>query len=453
MKLKKKKKRGSSSKKIALTIENAFSLAFKLHQGGNVDEAEMLYGRIIESVPNHLDALHFYGVLCHQQQRKQEAAQLIGRIIEIDPKNADAHNNLGNVLEGMGRVHDAEICYRQAIALNPGHAQAFNNLGVVLMARKAVDEALDVYGQAIHISPETADYRYNLGNALRKCERIDDAVAAYHSAVELDATHVGAWQGLSRTLIKSDRKGEAKQVFDAWLEKDPENPIALYLQASCMGKGAPSRAPDAFVQKTFDDLADSFDEHLQGNLDYRAPPLLIEALANALPQPAGSLNILDAGCGTGLCGPLLKPYASHLVGVDLSAGMLTRAKGVIAYDEIIQAELTEFLTGKADCFDAIVSADTLCYFGDLEPVLKRAAGALQDRGVMAFTLEDAGQEIEGWQLNPHGRYAHTGAYVEHILGVCGFDIQIKKSVILRNEGGQPVKGHLVVATTMTRHAS
>ena len=445
MKLKKKKKWRSLSKKITLTIQNAFDLAFKLHQSGSVDEAEMLYGRIVEAAPDHLNALHFYGLLCHQQQRKQEAAQLIGRIIEIDPKNADAHNNLGNVLEGMGRVHDAEVCYRNAIALNPGHAPAFNNLGVVLMARRAVDEALEVYGQAVDLSPETADYRYNLANALRKCERIDDAVAAYHSAVELDATHVGAWQGLSRTLIKADRKEEAKQVFDTWLEKDPDNPIALYLQASSLGQGAPIRAPDAYVQKTFDDMADSFDEHLQENLDYRAPQLLIQAISSTLPPPDASLDILDAGCGTGLCGPLLKPYALQLVGVDLSAGMLTRAKGVNAYNELIQTELTKFLNNKTNVYDVIVSADTLCYFGDLGPVLNGAAVALKPGGVLAFTLEDSEQDVQEWQLTQHGRYAHTVAYVQEVIDSAGLNRQSITSAVLRNEGGQPVKGNLVVA--------
>ena len=324
------------SQRIVLSIDEAFDLGLRFHQGGNLDEAEMLYRRILASVPDHLNALHFYGVLCHQQKRPQQAAGLIGRIVEIDPNNADAHNNLGNVLEGLGKVTDAEACYRKAISLMPDHAPALNNLGVVLMARKAADDALDMYARAVKLAPETADYRYNLANALRKVGRIADAVSAYRQAVELDTTHIGAWQGLSRTMIETGQKDEAKQVFDSWLEKDPENPIALYLQASLRGQGAPGRAPDAYVQKTFDDMADGFDDHLQQNLDYRAPQLLMDALSEMLPQPDGSLEIMDAGCGTGLCGPLLKPYARKLVGVDLSAGMLARARGVTAYDELIQ---------------------------------------------------------------------------------------------------------------------
>ena len=40
------------------------------------------------------------------------------------------------------------------------------------------------------------------------------------------------------------------------------------------------------------------------------------------------LDVLDLGCGTGLCGPLLRPYARALAGVDLSPQMLERMRGV-----------------------------------------------------------------------------------------------------------------------------
>jgi len=431
---------------ITLAIDDAFGVALQLHQQGRLDEAEILYRKILASAPQHLDTLHFYGVLCHQQQRYEEAAVLIQRIITAAPENADAHNNLGNVLEGMDRLHDAEACYRKAVALNPDHAPALNNLGVILAARRAMDEALDAYGRAVRFAPDHADFRYNLANALRKSGQIDEAVAAYRKAVDLDPIHTGAWQGLSRTLIKAERLDEATRIFEQWLEKDPRNPIALYHQAACLGLDAPDRAPDAFVQKTFDEMAGSFDEHLQGKLDYQAPQLLTDALAAVLPPPNGALDVLDAGCGTGLCGPLLRLYAHRLVGVDLSAGMLVRAKGVCVYDELLQAELTEFLKSLTGAYDIIVSADTLCYFGDLEPVTKAAADALKPGGFFAFSLERADPQIENWQLNPHGRYAHSKRYTQKVLERAGFHPQSFSAAVLRNEGGKAVGGHIVVVS-------
>jgi predicted TPR repeat methyltransferase len=435
---------------ITLTIDEAFDMALRLHKGGHHASAETLYRRIIHARPTHVDAMTYYGLLCHQQHRREEAAGLLTRVVDTAPDNADAHNNLGNVLDGLGRKRDAAVCYRNAIAIHPEHAPALNNLGVVLMADGRTDEALAAYEKAVAVAPETADYRYNLANALKKCRRLHEAVASYRRAVNLDPTHIGAWQGLARVLIESGQREAALTMFDEWLAKAPANPVALYLQAACAGTGAPGRAPDAFVQKTFDDMADTFDAHLVEGLGYRAPQQVLEAVARLYPHPRKALDILDAGCGTGLCGPLFKPYARRLVGVDLSAGMLIRARGDGYYDDLVQAELTEFLANRTGAFDLIIAADTLCYFGDLEPVIKGAAGRLKDGGRLVFTLEDAGSSTDGWQLNRHGRYAHTGKYVTTVLGAAGCTVREIEAVVLRNEGGAPVEGHLVTAT-FTRH--
>ena len=431
--------------KVILAVDEALDFALQLHRGGSLDAAETLYRRVIAAAPDNLNALHYLGVLCHQQNRHAEAAESIERIIAFDPHNADAHNNLGNVLEGLGKLSEAEACYRKAIVLRHDHDPACNNLGVVLMAQSKVAEALDAYRRAVALAPDSADYRYNMGNALRKSGEIEEAVSAYQEAVSLNPDHTGARQGLARTLLHAGRRDEAARVFEEWLRKEPGNPVILYVQAACLGKGVPDRAPDAYIQQIFDDLADSFDGHLVDNLDYRAPSLVIEALSAMLPTPKANLDILDAGCGTGLCGPLLRPHARRLVGVDLSAKMLTKAAGRKTYDDLVKFELTEFLNRQTEAYDVIASADTLCYFGDLEPVFQAAAKALKPDGLLVFSLEDAGDDTTDCQLHPHGRYSHTRSYVEGVLGKTGLAAHSITSVVLRNEGKQPVAGHLVVA--------
>ena len=56
--------------------------------------------------------------------------------------------------------------------------------------------------------------------------------------------------------------------------------------------------------------------------------------------PSQRLDVLDAGCGTGLCGVLVAPFARRLVGVDLSDGMLAHAGDKNIYHALIRAELT-----------------------------------------------------------------------------------------------------------------
>jgi predicted TPR repeat methyltransferase len=433
------------SAKVILEADEALEFALQLHRNGSLETAETLYRRVVAAAPDNLNALHYMGVLCHQQNRHAEAAELIERIIAIDPQNADAHNNLGNVLEGLGKFSDAEARYRKAIALQPNHDPACNNLGVVLMAQRKVAEAIVAYKQAVALAPDSADYRYNMGNALRKAGEIEEAVNAYQKAVRLNPDHTGARQGLARTLLQAGRRDEASDVFEEWLRKEPGNPVILYLQAACLGKGVPDRAPDAYVQQIFDDMAESFDAHLVKNLDYRAPALIIGALSTVLPPPDASLDILDAGCGTGLCGPLLLPYACKLIGVDLSEKMLAKAAGRKTYDDLMKYELTEFLNRQNQAYDVIASADTLCYFGKLKPVFQAAARSMKPGGILVFTLEDAGDKGPDSRLNSHGRYAHSRSYVEGTIRAAGLDIDSFTSVVLRNEGKQPVEGHLVVA--------
>src|SRR5207248_233908 len=78
-----------------------------------------------------------------------------------------------------------------------------------------------------------------------------------------------------------------------------------------------------------------------------------------------SLDVLDLGCGTGLCGALLRRWARTLVGVDLSPGMLEKARERGCYDRLEQGDLVAVMrTMPARSFDLIVATDVLIYIGD-----------------------------------------------------------------------------------------
>jgi predicted TPR repeat methyltransferase len=76
-----------------------------------------------------------------------------------------------------------------------------------------------------------------------------------------------------------------------------------------------------------------------------------------------NLTILDAGCGTGLCGPVLRPFASHLIGIDISSGILEKARSRHCYDQLEKSELTVFLQAAHEVFDVVAACDTFNYFG------------------------------------------------------------------------------------------
>jgi predicted TPR repeat methyltransferase len=391
------------------TPEQALSAARRLHRSGDLAAAEMIYRQILLTLPSHPDALHFLGIVRYQTGHADEATSLLRQAVAVAPEYADAWNNLGNILKDLGRTEEAADAYREVLDRQPEHPDALNNLGLILKNEARYEEAEKSFRAAIRVERNHAEALENLGNLLRKTGRLDDAA----------------------------------KIYRRWLGREPKNPTARHLLASCCGERDrwPERAAEDYVVETFDRCAETFDESLE-RLHYRAPELCRDALSRERPEPSKSLALLDAGCGTGLLGPLVEPWASRLVGVDLSAGMLAKAKEREVYDELVQAELTGWLEENGP-FEVILCADTLPYFGDLTRLIPETASALAEGGIFVFTVEDAG-DLD-YRLDPSGRYCHGESYVRRTLETANLSPADVRHEILRMEGGENVNGLVVTA--------
>ena len=438
----------ASSRSRPAPLDAALRIAIGAHQRGRQGEAERRYRAILAAAPAHPDALHYLGVLLHQLGRRDAALVLIERAVALAPGYVDARNNLGNVQKELGLAAQAEQSYRAVIAARPGFAPAWNNLGVVLKAQGRYLDAADAYRHCLALAPGMADAWGNLGNALRAVQDVQAAMSAYYKAIELAPHNIGtdAYRNLGRALVTSGRHGEALAVYRQWQVHDPEDAAIAHLIAALAGESTPGRASDGYVQTTFDRFAGTFDAVLE-RLDYRAPALCDALVASLLGTPKADRAVLDAGCGTGLCGPYLLPYARTLDGVDLSPKMLEKAAARNCYRRLDAFELGAWLAAHPAGYDLIVSADTLCYFGALDDVLDAAATALRPGGLCVFTLEEMVDATHApqYRLHPHGRYSHTEAYAREVIGQAGMTIVEVRHEVLRTELDMPVAGLAIAA--------
>jgi predicted TPR repeat methyltransferase len=435
-----------------LSVDEALQIAIHLLRIGEYDEAGRICGLLRRLEPNHPDVLHYCGVLAHHQGCSDEAIALIQRSLELLPDQADCYSNLGIIYNASRRVDDAIAAYQRAIVLNPNHVNAYNNLGVLLRATGKPVESEAAYRKALEIDPEFIDAYHNLGVLLASVKRTQEAVICYCKVTTLAPRHRETRRMLGLAYCLLGQRDKAIELYEEWLKEEPDHPVVALLLAGCTGRDVPSRASDECVQIIFDNFAESFESKL-AYLLYRAPALVHAMLEDSGRQPTRSLDVLDAGCGTGLCGPLVAPYARRLTGVDLSAGMLAQATAKGIYDELVQDELTRFLRGRPAGFDLIVSADTLVYFGNLGEVAAAAHAALRPGGMFVFTLEELMSDDAdlAMRLEPHGRYAHRRCYAERLLKETGFSVEIVPAD-LRMESGVPVRGLVVRATASSGDA-
>lgn len=431
--------------KQEMSLDEAFRFAVHLHQANQLQSAEIIYRQLLDILPNDADLLHFFGMLRNQLGFAEEGAEWIRKALQAAPDYIDAENSLGNIYLQIGQPEQAERCFRRTIELNPGFAAACANLGIALKEMGRAQEAEDFLLKAIGYEPDVAHHYQNLGNVYRNLSRYDEAVAMYEKAIRMHPADAMAYQRLTRTFYLMGKLDCCVEVLKQWLDFDPDNPTAQHLLAAYTRNEMPVRASDEYVRETFDRFAASFDNILK-TLDYQAPALVHKALQQIKPEPA-SWALLDAGCGTGLCGVLVRPLVKLLAGVDLSAKMLVKAQARKVYDELYEAELTAHFLQTSMLFDAITCVDTFCYFGDLAPAVIASVSALQPNGWFIFTvekLEPAGAETD-FRLNVQGRYAHSENYVRRTLQDAGYRIDRIDTAVLRNEFIEPVLGLVVTA--------
>jgi predicted TPR repeat methyltransferase len=452
--------------------------AVALHRSGELDEARALYERVLRDDERNPNALNLLGMVHHQQGRHQHAVELIERAIEAAPGVAGFHNNLGTVRLAQRRCAQAEQTLRRAVALQANYVEAINNLAVALMGQGRIDEAMPLLARCLELRTVYPSARNNLGNALRARRMYREAIACYSQAIEQKPDHADSWANLAIALLETRdltsaetaaRRAVALRPDDVSAyytlgvileaQKRPEEAVKLFRHvlrqcsgadvvrfhlASLTGEQGYAAAPPAFVQGLFDQYADTFEKHLLQVLNYRGPEVLCAAVTAA--GFAGPGDVADLGCGTGLCGPLLRPVARTLVGVDLSPRMVheARQRGG-AYDELVVGDLLDFLAQRPDRFDLLLAADVLVYVGDLSGVFAAAARSLRVGGLFAFTLEKQDDAAEpGYRLHPTRRFTHFIGYAKAQWTAAGLTEGSVAEAVLRTNSGIDVVSWVVV---------
>ena len=411
-----------------------------LHVGGQLSEAESLYRKILQEMPSQFDALHNLGVLLLQRGDHQTALDCLKRSLAINPQSASAHLNIGNALRSLGHLDQAVASYDRALQIRPAYAEAHNNRGVALRHLGRFAEAVENYDRALAIKPSYAEAHNNRSTVLREdLKNNEEALVNAESAIALDPKDPDAHLNRAHALHALKRHGEAIASYREALACGGDPELLNYYLGALGADSTPITSPRRYVESLFDQYAPRFDQSLLG-LKYGIPEELFNAVTGI--KPDGMRDIADLGCGTGLCGPLFRPIARLLVGVDLSTIMLEKAAERGVYDQLIKADLIEFLSARPQSFDLIIATDVFIYVGDLEAVFAAARTALRPGGQFAFSVES--HDGGGFAIRPSRRFAHSLTYLQSLAEKHGFRERQTIAVAVRQEEGQDIAGHIAV---------
>ena len=358
-----------------------------------------------------------------------------------DPSDVRARTDLGVFYHRAGRLEEAVAEFEQALESAPNDAVVSYNLAAVLCACGDAEKAVVVLQQALEHSPLDARLHYGSACASQALGQAEDAIGWFQSAIGLNRTDADAWYGLGAAYQAKGDRPSAIYCYERTCGLAPDHSAARHMVNALAGSPS-TQPPTGFVRDLFDHYAKNFDQHLVDVLNYRAPELLLDALKPEI-EGRNNLDVLDLGCGTGLFGPRIRAYASHLSGIDVSSAMLDRAREKSIYDELREIDILDHLSSLAAAsFDLLSAVDVLTYLGALEGVIAGARKVLRPGGLLAFTAEE--EDGDGYSLSGTGRYRHSPAYLDRLRKEHGFEERTSAEATLRMEGEAPCEGLVVV---------
>ena len=252
-----------------------------------------------------------------------------------------------------------------------------------------------------------ADRRYDFARDLQLRGDLPAAADLLQQAVELAPTFASAWFTLGEIWQQLGKRDAAVEAFRKARAADPADRHGAAVHLLQLGAEPISAMPAGYVQSLFDQYAPRFENALLNDLNYRGPSLLFKAVVsvrNAAKKPAFFKRGIDLGCGTGLGAAAFAKNVDRFIGIDLSPGMIEKARASNLYAELEVADMVSGLAGKPDASaDFVLAADAMVYVADIAPVLHEARRVLAPGGLIAFTTET--HPGEGVILGEGLRYA------------------------------------------------
>lgn len=251
---------------MSVSYKQLFDKAYKLHNEGNIKEAEKLYNILLEMSPEDFNVLNLYGLLCISKKDSKKAVNLLSKAVvlskspyvicnlakahlacnecekalklfkqaaDMNYQDGDLYYSMAITYKKLKKLDMAAQCYEKAIEINPANYNAGYNLIVVYRDLKMYKEAINYANRCLLIKPESEEI-YSLLSYLYECVKdLKSAIKALEKAVKINPTQYLYYYNLGVLYSKIFDPENSILNYKKVIELKP-NSVAALVNLSCL---------------------------------------------------------------------------------------------------------------------------------------------------------------------------------------------------------------------------
>lgn len=209
----------AAPEKLNILVE----LANTLRAMSRLEDAEAIYARVLEHVPDNFGALVGLGHVAKQRADREAALVHFAAAAKANPHNLNILVEMANTLRELSRREEAEAIYRRVMETEPGNWPAALGLAYIAQEREDWIAALAHFEGAARTNPHNLNIQVEIGNTLREMSRFEEAETIYLRVLEKDPEKLGALVGLAHIARERDQLPVALELFEKAAVANPTN--------------------------------------------------------------------------------------------------------------------------------------------------------------------------------------------------------------------------------------
>jgi tetratricopeptide (TPR) repeat protein len=210
------------TKKITQNLQMLLNEALSFCQKNRLNDAKIIYQKILNKYPTNLQALINLGSIELQIGDLNEGIHLLKKALNIEPNQPNVLSNLGNGLSDLHLYDEAMQCYKKSIEIDSTNPGANYNLARLLRKKNELNDAIQKYSVAIHHNFFLIDAYYGRGLCFYDLGMTDSAIEDFSSCIEIDKFFLDAYWKKIEILHANQRYEDLINVYNNLLDNDPK---------------------------------------------------------------------------------------------------------------------------------------------------------------------------------------------------------------------------------------